>query len=70
MKARFAAGPYDGVVLELPNQLDHVHLPVKVACGLVIPEDRERVWYCQAVYRLTVSNDYESTYQFESISAP
>lgn len=68
MRARFNDGPYDQVVLELNETLEHVLLPVKVLTDLGPVE--EKTFHCQARYRLFTYNDVEARYQFEGINKP
>jgi len=68
MRARFNDGPYNEVVLELNDTLDHVLLPVKIATDIGVV--KEQTFYCQARYRLHTYNSVEARYQFEGIDAP
>jgi hypothetical protein len=66
VNARFGNGPYDGVVLNVPDHLDHIYLPVKISTVLM-PEKVTLDW--QARYRLVTKNDLELRYTFEGIIA-
>jgi len=72
MRARFVDGPYNEVILQVKEKIDHLLLPVTITPTLPRPEEAPStaVFHCQARYRLVMMNDYVATFQFEGITSP
>lgn len=64
MKAQFIGGPYDGVVLHLPDVQEEIILPVTVKLA-VWAGDREAP--AQVKYRVIDVDDIQARYEFEAI---
>jgi len=68
MRANFAGGPYDGLVLHVKDNLQWINLPVEVSPAIAL-ENLTR-FVCHARYEVIMKNDFIWHYQFRSISAP
>jgi hypothetical protein len=68
MKAEMIGGPYDGIVLQVKDDLQWVILQVHVSPAIQIANSV--TFTCLARYELIMKNDVTSHFRFRSISAP
>lgn len=64
MRAKFAGGPYDNVILQVRETTSDLRLPITVEATI---DPNQKVWNGHAVYRYRHGNEYERTYYFDRL---
>jgi hypothetical protein len=68
MKAEMIGGPYDGIQLQVKDDLQWIVLQVHVSPAIQVAN--AVTFTCLARYELIMKNDVISHFRFRSISAP
>lgn len=68
MRAKFIDGPYDGLEVQVKDDLFKIQLQVHVSPAIQIAD--AKTFTCLATYELIMKNDMIAHFRFRSISAP